>query len=404
MISVFIKLLGSAGIVSPQDGESDAPQVGVGKPMVLIARLVVEPRGLSRQALAEFLWPDIDQHKARASVRQALHVVRRALGVEALLETRDRVSLSPALPTDWRPVQEAVERRDDAVLLQAYAGPFLENVPVLDVLDVDQWIDVERARLLRLVARATAREVQRLQQAGLRQEAALIARRLCQLHPAEPAHWGLWMRALQAGGDSVGLAEAYEAFALRVSTAAISSMSRAREVLAEHAAAAVEAGARPHYLLVSTPSAGDGPEDGDDGEASETVITLYRSPAFAGERAARQVVIGHLRASSHQRASGDLVMSLLDHCGTPMPQSRDEWVPRMQTAFESLRGVPHRIRLVVESPADGPAVVAVREAARLSRGTSLHLEAVMHPTVPALVRAWQDIITTGHLGPLVRQP
>ncbi len=359
---------------------------------MLVARLVVEPRGLSRQALAEFLWPDIDNHKARASVRQALHVVRRAVGEEVLLETRDRVFISPLLRSDWRDAQDAVERRDDAALVNIYGGPFLENVPLIDVMDVDQWIDVERARLLRLFTRAALRETQRLMAAGEGEQAVRLARKLRLLHPAESAHWGLLLALLRDLGDNVALAAEYEALALRVTTSAMAQPGRARELLAEFAELAGQAGARPHVMLAAAVRTGwEEADEAEDGQ--ETVVTLFRSPTFSGDRASRQLLIGHPPGAGSLTDGSSLVSTLLNHCGIPMPSRIQDWASAVQQALESLRGVPHRIRLEARSADDGMAIAAVREAARRSRGTCLHVEAVVHAEVPAIVRAWQEIMT-----------
>jgi len=48
----------------------------------------MEPGGVSREDLITHLWPDAPPERARASMRQALHVVRKAVGPEAIVESR----------------------------------------------------------------------------------------------------------------------------------------------------------------------------------------------------------------------------------------------------------------------------------------------------------------------------
>ncbi len=389
---MFVKLLGSPGIEREHSAGVPLAQLGAGKPLVLVARLVVEARGLSRQAIADFLWPYIDHHKARASVRQALYVVRRALGEDALVETRDRVSVSPGLRADWRDVQQAVDRRDDASLVQAYGGPFLENVPPLDVIDVDQWIDVERARLLRLFTRATMQQAQRLLAIGDGESALRITRKLRLLHPMEAAHWGLLLALVRDLGDSSALAEEYEALVLRVSASGITQPQKAGELLAEFAALAGEAGARALPYFSSAWRAGwhDADEPEDEGK---TVVTLFQSLAYSENRPSRQVPIGHPPGIRVQGDGSGLVATLLNHCGIPMPAHPREWASAVQLALESLRGVPHGIRLQAHNVDDGMAIAAIHEAAQRSRGTCLLLEMEVDAKVPAVVRAWQEIMT-----------
>src|SRR5437899_7052181 len=59
--------------------------------LALLAYLAAAtPRGLRRRdTLLALFWPELDQEHARAALRQALHVVRDALGAEVIVTRGD---------------------------------------------------------------------------------------------------------------------------------------------------------------------------------------------------------------------------------------------------------------------------------------------------------------------------
>src|SRR6187397_598744 len=74
----------------------------------LLAWLALNPGNHRRSAVAARFWPDVLDESARASLRSALWSLRRALGEEALVATRDRVGLAPDV---WVDVLEAERLR-----------------------------------------------------------------------------------------------------------------------------------------------------------------------------------------------------------------------------------------------------------------------------------------------------
>ncbi len=70
--------------------------------------LALRPGPQPRTTVASVFWPDVLDDSARASLRSALWVFRRALGEDALVATRDRVGLAPQT---WVDVLEAERLR-----------------------------------------------------------------------------------------------------------------------------------------------------------------------------------------------------------------------------------------------------------------------------------------------------
>ena len=76
-----------------RDGQSVA--IGRRKSMAMLAYLGVSGQGQSREALAAMFWPDLDQSRAFAYLRQALWSLNEALGEGWVAANRDSVELAP---------------------------------------------------------------------------------------------------------------------------------------------------------------------------------------------------------------------------------------------------------------------------------------------------------------------
>jgi non-specific serine/threonine protein kinase len=114
----------------------------------LLAYLALHPRAHSRDALATLCWGDTTDDKARASLRNALAAVRRALGPDALRVEADFVQISPDFFDHvWLDVRELRAQCDElrtnpsadptALDLALYQGDLLADAH-------DDWIEPER--------------------------------------------------------------------------------------------------------------------------------------------------------------------------------------------------------------------------------------------------------------------
>ena len=386
-----VQLLGTAAV--RVDWESDVWQghLGLGKPLVLLARLATEPRGFTREALADFLWPGIPRHNSRASLRQALHVIRRAVGGEALLEGRGRVAITSQLDSDWARLQAAAGRKDDPAVLTLYRGAFLEDLPVLDVLDADQWVEGERTRLARLVGRSTYREVQRLLAGGAPDEALAKARRLQALVPADSTSWALLLDTLSHLGDRTGLAEMAEAMAVRLAGRGFSDPDRAREVLDQFQS--LDTSNRTPPVLdarLSAEARASHPQAGGAAPAASFVV-VYRASSFPEGGSTAELLIRPGESGQRSVVGSSLIAAMLHAFGAPYPMMADQESEALCAAFEGLSNMPYRLRLVGCTLADGPALQAIRSAASVSRGTCLLIEAEVDPTVADTLRSWRSL-------------
>ena len=143
-----LRLLGNPAIT----GEDGAPLTGTATQrhrVALLALLAIAGgRGLSREKLLGYLWPNRDAESARLLLNQAVYNLRKALGDDALLSAADDLRLnSERVEVDAVQFEAALERGDHDAAFALYRGPFLDGFFVSDAVEFERWTDRERARL-----------------------------------------------------------------------------------------------------------------------------------------------------------------------------------------------------------------------------------------------------------------
>ncbi len=160
------------------------------KAKILLARLAL-PAGQvhSREQLIALLWSERGQAQARASLRQALTALRKALSAAApppLLVRGEAVSLDPkALDVDVAAFESladsaAVEDLERAVAL--YRGALLDGLTLRDEA-FEAWLSYERERLLERQLRTLTSLLDHQMTDGVPERATLTAQRLLSLDP-----------------------------------------------------------------------------------------------------------------------------------------------------------------------------------------------------------------------------
>ena len=209
-------LLGSPSLVRYRAGVEPTPALGAGKPLVLLARLILDRKPIPREAMMVFLWPEMPELRARASLRQALHLLRQALGPDILQSDRNTIALAPGISSDVDAFLQAVADADDEAVTRHYGGLFLENLSVIDSSDAEQWIEFERRRLSRFFVDAAFRRISFLTASPDVQRAVALARRLRDTDPTIARFWRPLITALKASGDRRELAMERTALRARI--------------------------------------------------------------------------------------------------------------------------------------------------------------------------------------------
>jgi DNA-binding SARP family transcriptional activator len=179
------------------------------KTRALLAAIALSaPRPASRARLAELLWSRRPDDQARASLRQEIQLLLRALApakTEILRVTREHLSLAPG--ATWVDVAEIMRATTSKpAALSLLDGELLEDLDGIDPA-FDMWLTAERERL-RDRARGMAETLLREQSEPL----AVIpaAQRLLQIDRAHEEAWRSLMRAHAKQGERGMAVQAYD--------------------------------------------------------------------------------------------------------------------------------------------------------------------------------------------------
>ena len=214
--------------------------------LALLAYLAAAtPRGFHRRdTLLALFWPELDQDHARAALRQALHVLRDALGDDVVVTRGDEdVGLDfDRLWCDVVAFDDAVATGRLGEALDCYHGHLLEGFFIPGAAEFELWLEGERARLRQAASRSAQALVEQCEAADDLHTALEWARRAAQLAPQEEGPLRRLVTLLDRLGDRAGAVAAYEEFAKRLGadletepaaeTKALLSAVRARETAA----------------------------------------------------------------------------------------------------------------------------------------------------------------------------
>ena len=176
------------------------------KRLALLALLAAaRDRGVSRDKLLAYLWPETDVERARHTLAQMLYAMRRELRGESIVLGTAELRLNPqCLASDVREFEEALDRGERLSAVARYTGAFLDGFHLHEAPEFERWVEDERARLahrFRGAAYTVAVEADARQDRELAIEAW---RRLAAFEPLDGrATLGL-MLALVAAGDRSG--------------------------------------------------------------------------------------------------------------------------------------------------------------------------------------------------------
>ena len=176
------------------------------RPLALLALLAsARERGVSRDKLLGYLWPESSEEKARHLLNQALYALRRNLAADDLFLGSSELRLNPgALGADMREFEEALDRGDPERAAAIYAGPFLDGFFLSDAPEFEHWVEAERTRLASRAERALETLAAGAKARGDHRAAAEWWRRLTALDPLSSRFALGLMEALVAAGDRSG--------------------------------------------------------------------------------------------------------------------------------------------------------------------------------------------------------
>jgi DNA-binding SARP family transcriptional activator len=145
-----LKLLGSLSLQSDTGPvSSDARQK---RRLGLLAVLAVgAERGISRDRLQAYLWPESSSERSRHALDQLVYAVRHSLGIDPIISEGLDLKLDRSIiETDLARFDNAITEKRWQDAAAVYHGPLLEGFYLSDSRELETWIDSERARLSRL--------------------------------------------------------------------------------------------------------------------------------------------------------------------------------------------------------------------------------------------------------------
>ncbi len=201
-------------------GQALAAVLAQPKRMALFVYLALaRPRGFQRRdTLLALFWPEMNHEHARASLRKAVHVIRRGLGGRVIIPQGDE-ELGLAEGSVWCDAvdfERAIGERRLAEALDLYRGDLLAGFFISDAPDFEHWVDGERARL-REQAAAAAWALAEQEAAAQHASAAMTwARRAMSSTSADEGALRRLMALLYRAGDRAAALHAYHEFATRL--------------------------------------------------------------------------------------------------------------------------------------------------------------------------------------------
>ena len=216
---ISLDLLGGLALRLDPPAEADA-LLSQPRRVALLAYMVLGgPAGfLRRDTIVALLWPDADQERARNSLRQGLHHLRRSLGADVIVTrgTEEVGVAAGAIVCDATEFLVRAQAKDWERALAVYQGDLLPGFHLTDAPEFDQWLEEERARLRGLALRGLGALVDQATTAGDLPAAVGWAERASRLAPADEAVAESLIRLFDRAGDRSGALAAYDTYLQRL--------------------------------------------------------------------------------------------------------------------------------------------------------------------------------------------
>jgi TolB-like protein/DNA-binding SARP family transcriptional activator/Tfp pilus assembly protein PilF len=204
---LHLKTLG--GLSVAVDGAAGSGAAQQRKTLALLALLAVAGRrGLSRDKLVAYLWPEADAARARGLLNQACYALRRDLHTPDLFLGSTELRLNArSIRSDLEAFEAALERGDEVEAAGLYAGPFLDGFYLSEAAEFERWVEAERDRLRQLAGRVLEKVATDAAARGDQRRAVEWWRRLAVFEPLNSRVALALMNALTTVGDRAGALE-----------------------------------------------------------------------------------------------------------------------------------------------------------------------------------------------------
>jgi len=176
------------------------------RPLGLLAILALSAsRGLSRDRVEAYLWPESSAARARHTLDQVVYAIRQALGSDVLFSTGRELRMNPEfIRADIWEFEEAIRAGLWAAAVGHYKGPLLDGFYFAGSRELEAWIETERGRFQQEYQTALERLANLSAEAGDLSQSVIWWRRLANSDPLSAGVTKKLMLALAAAGDRAG--------------------------------------------------------------------------------------------------------------------------------------------------------------------------------------------------------
>lgn len=212
-------ILGGIALHGAPDGQVNS-LLAQSKVVALLAYLVLSaPETFQRRdRIVGLLWPELDQHHARAALRKAVYLARAALGEQSLIGRGDEeLAVAPgALWCDAAELRGAVERGYLARAIDLYRGDLMPGFHLPECQDFDAWLEDRRAELQEEATAACWALARHLESQGKDTQAGRYARKAARLAWDNERVLRRSLVMLDRLGDRAGALQLYQEFVRRL--------------------------------------------------------------------------------------------------------------------------------------------------------------------------------------------
>ncbi|HEV7594993.1 MAG TPA: BTAD domain-containing putative transcriptional regulator, partial [Gemmatimonadaceae bacterium] len=218
---IELRTLGTLDLHSAEGRELNSLLAQPKRIALLVYLCIAQPRGFHRRdTLLGLFWPDSDQEHARTSLRKSLHILRRALGEDAVLSRGDEeVAVDFQLVScDVAAFEASVKANRLEEALDLYSGDLLAGFFIDEAPEFDRWLHSERTRLRACAARAALALSIQLEANGEIATAVTWAQRALELANTDERALHKLIKLQCKAGDRTGAIQSYETFARHLAT------------------------------------------------------------------------------------------------------------------------------------------------------------------------------------------
>jgi TolB-like protein len=196
-----VRLLGAA-VVEGENGPLGGA-AGQRKSLAVLGLLgAAGDRGMSRDRILAYVWPEVGLEKGSHRLTQVLYALRRELDTDDLCLGSCELRLNPErVWTDLREFETARLAGDLERAVQLYGGPFLDGFFLTDAPEFDRWVENERTGYAQQVVEALETLAAKSAAAGDHRRSAWWWQHLAEHDPLSSRITIHLMSALAAAGN-----------------------------------------------------------------------------------------------------------------------------------------------------------------------------------------------------------